>query len=76
MLGLAGDAGQQALIVDSIPTDPTEFGATWATIAPGPEAFSAAERDMASASRPLPAGRTALWTDEYSNLFELIERRK
>jgi hypothetical protein len=73
VLGLAEDAGRQALIVDSIPTDPTEFGATWATIAPGPDAFSAAERDMASASRPLLAGRTALWTDEYSNLFELLQ---
>jgi hypothetical protein len=73
VLGLAHDAGREAIVTDSRPTDAAELAATWAAIAP-PGSFSAGERAMAAASRPLPSGPEVVWTDEYSALFKLLLR--
>jgi hypothetical protein len=73
VLGLAHDAGREAIVTDSRPTDAAELAATWAAIAP-PGSFSAGERAMAAASRPLPSGPEVVWTDEYSALFRLLLR--
>jgi hypothetical protein len=73
VLGLARDAGREALVTDSRPGTVAELPATWADVAP-PGAFSAEERAMASASRPPAAGPPVVWTDEYSSLFGLLPR--
>jgi hypothetical protein len=73
VLGLARDAGREALVTDSRPTDAAELAATWAAIAPA-GSFSAGERALAAASRPLPPGPEVIWTDEYSALFRLLLR--
>jgi hypothetical protein len=73
VLGLARDAGREALVTDSRPTDPAELASTWAAIAPA-GSFSAAERAMAAASRRSPTAPPVVWTDEYSALFELLLR--
>jgi hypothetical protein len=71
--GLARDAGLEALITDSHPTDAAELPATWAAIAPA-GAFSAEERAMAGRSRPPSALAPVVWTDEFSNLVGLLDR--
>jgi hypothetical protein len=73
VLALARDTGLEAIVVDSRPANVAELPATWAAIA-RPGSFSAEERAMAAASRPPYAGRLALWTDEYSTLFNLLFR--
>ncbi len=73
VLGLARDAGREAIVTDSRPTDIADLAATWASIAPQ-GAFSAEERTMAAASRPPATGPLVVWTDEYSTLFSLLFR--
>jgi hypothetical protein len=73
VLGLARDAGLEPIVMDSRPADVAELPATWAALARR-GAFSAEERAMAAASRPPFSGRLALWTDEYSTLFNLLFR--
>ncbi len=73
VLGLARDAGLEPIVMDSRPANLAELPATWAGIARR-GSFSAEERAMAAASRPPFAGRLALWTDEYSTLFNLLFR--
>ncbi len=73
VLALARDAGLEAIVMDSRPADVSELPATWAAIARS-GFFSAEERAMAAASRPPFTGRLALWTDEYSTLFNLLFR--
>jgi hypothetical protein len=72
ILGLARDAGLEALISDSHPTDDAELPATWAAIAPA-GAFSAEERAMAARSRPPSRLAPVVWTDEFSNLVGLLD---
>ena len=73
VLGLARDAGLESIVMDSRPADVAELPATWAAIA-RPGAFSDEERAIAAASRPPFSGRLAVWTDEYSTLFNLLFR--
>jgi len=73
VLGLAHDAGLDPIVMDSRPANIAELPATWAAIAPR-GSFSAEERAMAAASRPPFSGRLAVWTDEYSTLFNLLFR--
>ncbi len=75
-LGLGRDAGLKTLIVDTLATDPADLGATWASLAAHAGAFSPEERALAAASRPLPLAHAALWTDEYSNVFSLLDRSR
>ncbi|HWR97196.1 MAG TPA: fused MFS/spermidine synthase, partial [Candidatus Methanoperedens sp.] len=72
IIGLARDAGREALITDSHPRGAAELPATWAAIAPA-GAFSADERALAAASRPPPTRAPVVWTDEYSNLVGLLD---
>jgi hypothetical protein len=73
VLGLARDAGLEPIVMDSRPRNVAELPATWAGIA-RPGSYSAEERALAAASRAPFAGRPALWTDEYSTLFNLLFR--
>jgi len=73
VLGLARDAGLEPIVMDSRPANVAELPATWAAVAPR-GSFSVEERAMAAASRPPFSGRLALWTDEYSTLFNLLFR--
>lgn len=74
LLGLAGDAGQAALIVATLGDDTGVLGATWAAIARDGNVFSAEEREAAARSGPPPSRPAVVWTDEYSNIFGLLAR--
>jgi hypothetical protein len=73
VLGLARDAGLEPIVMDSRPANIAELPATWAGLARR-GSYSAEERALAAASRPPFSGRLALWTDEYSTLFNLLFR--
>lgn len=73
VLGLARDAGREALVTDSRPAGIADLPATWAVLAP-PGSFSDEERAMAAASRPPSPDTYVVWTDEYSALFRLLLR--
>ena len=64
--------GKVALLVDNEDDDEIDvFGSTWVLLASRTEVFAPAEY---KAAEPLKAGRSVrLWTDEYSNLFQILK---
>jgi SAM-dependent methyltransferase len=72
---LAGHAGLLAKIGRVVDTEDDEstgvFGATWVLLASTPAAFEGADLDDAS---PLPPKSTVrLWTDDFSNLYQILK---
>ena len=74
VLGLARDAGLEAIVMDSRPADVAELPATWAAIAPTRRLLRRGARH-GRGSRPPFSGRLVVWTDEYSTLFNLLDAR-
>jgi hypothetical protein len=75
LLGLARDAGREALVIPTHGKPPLTVGAVWALVAPDGRGFSAGEREAAARSDLPPPGPPVVWTDEYSNLLGLLARR-
>jgi hypothetical protein len=72
LAGLTAATGKAARVVDT-EDDPTDdvFGATWVLITSPASGF---DETVVSRSAPIEAKRTVrLWTDEYSNLFQILK---
>lgn len=74
VLGLAREHGCEGLIVENPPEGFATLDAVWADVSPPPAAFTPAQLAAAAKSRPPPARPPVVWTDEYSNLFGLLDR--
>jgi hypothetical protein len=68
---LAGALRLETVVVDIERSGEAELGSTWALLSRAREALAAPE--IAEAARPLPARAVRVWTDDYSNLFQVLK---
>jgi hypothetical protein len=71
VLKSAEAVGKEARVVDTDDEEGEEvFGATWVLVTNGSAIFQAPE--LGVVSRIVPNPKLRLWTDSYSNLFQIL----
>lgn len=71
--GLAGKLGLHGIIIDDDTSNDMEWGSTWVLLAKNPRLLEEPGIARAATERDEQKKSIRLWTDDYSNLFQLLK---